>query len=98
MENFKVSGTPGKFFQRCCLLLEKRYHAISEHHHQAIERWTSAKHDRQGQGTPQDEGQSVQAWSMQASQAAPAKGPWEPLGHHLSTSSQAKLSLSDHKA
>lgn len=38
---------------------------------------------------------SIQMWNRQASLPVPVRGPREPLGHHLSTSSQGKLSLSN---
>lgn len=78
-------------------LIEKWNHAISEHHHKAKERWTPPNPGRWGRGTPQEEGQTQHPGMEQTSiTGSTSKGPREPLGHHLRTSSQAKLPLSDH--
>lgn len=90
----------GQWFSRKILLappIEKWNRAISEHHHKAKERWTPPKSGRWGRGTLQ-EGQTQHAGVEQRSiPGSTSKGPREPLGHHLFMSSQAKLSLSDHK-
>lgn len=90
----------GQWCSRKILLapaIEKWNHAISKHHHKAKERLTPPKSGRWGRGTLQEEGQTQHPGVEQTSiPGSTSKGPRD-LGHHLFMSSQAKLSLSDHK-
>lgn len=67
----------GQWCSRKILLapaIEKWNHAISKHHHKAKERLTPPKSVRWGRGPFRKKVRpSIQAWSRQASQAAPAR-------------------------